>query len=210
MKIEKINENKIRITLNITDLEKNNIDLHSFMSNSEESQEMFLRMLDEAEKEVGFVTDDHRIMIEALATSDGSFVLTVTKLSNSENKEANSKKRKINIKRKKQNENPLKLIYCFENFDEYCNFCTFLNNSVFRYLDSLAENTSLYLHNNNYYLVIKNLNINVNLFKSFLASTTEFAKYVNSPELFENKLLEYGKLIMNEKAIDTGIKYFVT
>lgn len=70
MKIEKLNDNKIRITLNLKDLEENNVDLHTFMSNSIESQELFLNMLDKAEEEVGFITDDYRVMIEALAMSD--------------------------------------------------------------------------------------------------------------------------------------------
>lgn len=67
MHIEKITENKIRITLNIQDLEEKNIDLHSFMSNSIESQDLFYDMLDKAEKEVGFETKDYKLMIEALA-----------------------------------------------------------------------------------------------------------------------------------------------
>ena len=67
MQIEKLNENKIRITLNLQDLKENNIDLHSFMANSIESQDLFYNMLDKAEKEVGFETKDYKLMIEALA-----------------------------------------------------------------------------------------------------------------------------------------------
>lgn len=73
MKIEKLNENKIRITLNMEDLKERDIDYHSFMSNSIESQGIFLDMLSTAEKEVGFYTDDCRIMIEALALKDRTF-----------------------------------------------------------------------------------------------------------------------------------------
>ena len=40
------------------------------MSNSIESQSIFLDMLDKADREVGFNTDDCRIMIEALALKD--------------------------------------------------------------------------------------------------------------------------------------------
>lgn len=72
MKIEKLNENKIRITLNMDDLNERNIDFQSFMSNSIESQDIFLDMLNRAEKEVGFNTDDCKIMIEALALNDRS------------------------------------------------------------------------------------------------------------------------------------------
>lgn len=73
MQIEKITENKIRITLNIHDLEEKNIDLHSFMSNSIESQDLFYDMLDKAEKEIGFKTKDYKLIIEALAVPERKF-----------------------------------------------------------------------------------------------------------------------------------------
>ncbi len=73
MRIEKITENKIRIILNMQDLKEKNIDLHSFMSNSIESQDLFYDMLDRAEKEVGFKTKDYKLMIEALAAPERKF-----------------------------------------------------------------------------------------------------------------------------------------
>ena len=63
MQIEKLNENKIRIILNLDDLKENNIDLHSFMASSIETQDLFYDMLDKAEKEVGFDTKDYKLMI---------------------------------------------------------------------------------------------------------------------------------------------------
>lgn len=73
MQIEKLNENKIRITLNLDDLKENDIDLHSFMASSIESQDLFYNMLDRAEKEVGFETKDYKLMIEALAIPNRKF-----------------------------------------------------------------------------------------------------------------------------------------
>ena len=70
MKIEKLDENKIRITLNMEDLNAHDIDYHTFMSNSIETQSIFMDMLNTAEREVGFNTDDCRIMIEAVALRD--------------------------------------------------------------------------------------------------------------------------------------------
>ena len=70
MRIEKITENKIRIILNIQDLEEKNIDLHSFMSNSIESQDLFYEMLNKAEKEIGFKTKDYKLLIEAIAVPE--------------------------------------------------------------------------------------------------------------------------------------------
>ena len=81
MKIEKLNDDKIRITLNMEDLREKDIDFHSFMSNSIKSQDLFLDILEEAEKKVGFITKDYKVRIEALAMNDGNFIFTVTRFS---------------------------------------------------------------------------------------------------------------------------------
>ena len=70
LRIEKLTENKIRIILNLEDLKENNIDLHSFMSTSIETQDLFYNMLDKAEKEIGFKTKDYKLMIEAIAVPE--------------------------------------------------------------------------------------------------------------------------------------------
>ena len=75
MKFEKLTENKIRIILNLEDLQEKNIDFHSFMSNSLESQDLFLYMLEKAEKEIGFITKDYKLIIEAIASSERKFCL---------------------------------------------------------------------------------------------------------------------------------------
>lgn len=54
MKFEKLTENKIRVILNNDDLNQNNVDLHSFMANSIESQDLFYMVLEKAEKEIRF------------------------------------------------------------------------------------------------------------------------------------------------------------
>ena len=80
MKFEKLSENKIRITLSMRDLEEKDISFHDFMSNSLESQDLFLDMLNIAETEVGFKTHNYKLIIEALASSDGNFILTITRI----------------------------------------------------------------------------------------------------------------------------------
>lgn len=208
MKIEKLNEDKIRIILNLDDLKEKDIDFHTFMSNSIESQEIFLDMLDEAEKEVGFVTDDYKIMIEALAMTNGSFVLTVTRLPE-EKEKVTYKKKKLNFKRKNSSINSSTAIYSFESFDAFCEFCKFLNNNALKYFDSFSNSSSLYEYNSSYYLVFKHINVNSNLLRAFCSSITEFAHFVNNSDLFESKLLEYGNLIISDNAVDTCIEHFV-
>lgn len=207
MKIEKLNDDKIRITLNLEDLKEKDIDLHSFMSNPIESQDLFMDMLEKAEKEVGFVTEDYRVMIEALATSNGNFILTVTRIGY-ENKKNACRTKKLNIKRKIAHIDSKKAIYCFESFDEFIGYCEFLKNDILVHIENLLDQAKLYEYQEHYYLVLENLRMNTNLLKSFAASITEFAHFINHSDLFESKLLEYGKVIFKDKAISSGLKYF--
>lgn len=146
-------------------------------------------------------------MIEALATSNGNFVLTVTRFE-PEKEKGTYKRKRVNIKRKTCTVDKSKAIYCFESFDEYCNFCEFLNNNILKYMDDFADSVSLYEYNYKYYLLLSNIHINDNLLKTFCSSITEFAHFVNNAGLFENKLAEYGKLVMKDNAISMCIEHF--
>ena len=203
MKIEKITENKIRIILNLDDLKAKNIDLHTLMSNSIESQSLFVDMLDEAEKEVGFYTKDSKILIEALASSDGNFIFTITKVLPEDNK-----RKGVRIRRKTANTNFKKAIYQFETFDEFCNFCLYIETTKLKGLTGFAKNSSLYLYDNTYFLILSDINLDYPDLKGFYASIAEFAKHVNHPESFEYRLVEYGKPIMKRNAINRCTKYF--
>lgn len=203
MKIEKITDNKIRIVLNLEDLKAKNIDLHTLMSNSIESQSLFVDMLNEAEKAVGFYAKDSKIMIEAIASSEGLFVFTITKV-----EEDIPKRRNIKIKRKTASTNYKKAIYKFESFDEFCGFCTYLRNSNLGDLKDFAKNSSLYLYNNAYFLIISEINLNYLYLRKVYATLSEFAKLVNHSDNFESKLVEYGKPIMKRNAIKRSIEYF--
>ena len=80
MKIEKLNENKIKFTITIDDLTARNIDLYSFVYNSPESQDLFWDMMNEAEREYGFNVDDSMIYVETATAGSESFTLTVMRI----------------------------------------------------------------------------------------------------------------------------------
>ena len=120
MRIEKLNENKIRIFLNLEDLKEKNIDLHDFMSNSLETQDFFFDLLNKAESEVGFNTNNYKLMIEALASSDGNFVFTITRTIPESLAQTRSTVQKLKVKRRTAIPNKLLSIYSFDSFDEFC------------------------------------------------------------------------------------------
>ena len=204
MKIEKLTENKIRITLNLNDLEDEHIDLHSFMSNSPESQALFYNLLSQAEKEVGFYTKDYKLMIEAIAVPEGNFILTVTRLPEKE-----QSKKQVRIKRKTSTINENLVIYSFNSFDDYCEFCKYLSLHLKSETYLKLKKVSLCLYNSKYYLCIHINKSNLPIVNTINCEISEFGNSVKNPDLFERKLLEYGKVIFKTNAILNCVKAFL-
>ena len=184
MKFEKLTENKIRITFNSSDLQEKNIDVHSFMSNSIESQSLFLYMLDEAEREIGFITDNYKLSIQALALSNGNFIITVTRLE----KEI-LKPNRVQVKRKTDFAKNNTLIYKFQSFDDYCNFINFLTTSFSSHLKTL-ETAQLYKYNNLFFLIIK-----CKPQSTITNLISEFASPVQASETMISKIRECGAVV---------------
>ena len=203
MKIEKLTENQIRITLNIDDLNENNINLHSFMSNSFESQDLFYTILDKAEKEIGFKTDNYKLMIEALSVPGGNFVLTITRI----NQEQLKTKKRLQSKRKELKFNDEILIYKFKSFDDFCEFGNYLKLEAPEFLKNLKK-SKLFKYNSEYYIVLDNLNLSIPEIKILQCMFLEFSEHVHNSKLFESMLNEYGELIISNNAINLVNKYF--
>ena len=202
MKIEKLTENKIRIVVNKEELKNNNLNLKDFVMNNIESQKFFLDILNKAEKEVGFKTNNCKLLIETFSSLDEIFVFTITKYAIEKIKKYTKKyktKRITNLK------NP---IYKFSSFEEFCILCAALKKCNIS-LNNVAKNISLYLYNNTYYLVFTNLNLSNTDLRKLLSILSEFATIEKSSANIEAKLLEYGKPIVKQNAFKTGIKYFV-
>lgn len=212
MRFEKINDNQMRVILTMQDLEDNDITLHDFMSNSLESQELFFEMLEEAEEEIGFVTKNCHVKIEAFAMTDDSFVLTITKVKASSGKKitssSNSSRAKPVVKRKTQDLSLTYLIYRFNTFDDYCFFVEYLLKNNLSNAFKVAEKIYLYLYNNSFYLVLCDLNTKYSNITKFYTCITEFGSYIANPELFIHRLNESGTLFMKNNAIKKSLLHY--
>ena len=207
MKFEKLNENKIRITLTIQDLAEKEIDFHVFMSNSAETQDILLDMLEQAKKETGFDPEDYNLKVEALVMADSNFIFTITKLPLEE--KVRTAKKKFTVKRKNITPNSTQAVYTFNCFDDFNDFLFFLSkNTLFNY-KKLAKSITLYEYKEKYYLLMNNINIEFINKVKFYTCITEFAKCVTNCKTFASKLKECGTLIMKNNALEIGFKHFV-
>lgn len=204
MQFEKLNEDKIRITLNHKDLEEKNIDFHSFMSNPLQSQNLFFEMLSEAERQIGFVTKNYQLRIEALATSAGDFIFTITRALPDSTLKMPIRK-KVKIKRKKTNLNSTQAVYSFNCYDDFYYFMKFLKNQNINIIN-VSKKITLYEYKNTYYLAFDNINLDSPLTSKFYSLITEFGTYIANSDLFIRKLMENGTVVIKNSSISNYIK----
>ncbi len=208
MKIEKLTDNKIRIIINFEELSEKNIDIFNLPDSKEKIYDLFDGILKEADKQVGFNTQDCRLLIEAFSSSEGYIIFTFTKYKSNIKPEKPAKK--LRLKRKTYKNNYTNAIYKFNNFEEFCNFCTYCNKTKLSDLKQLAKNISLYEYNNFYYMVLSTINKNYAKINLFYTAISEFSTLASTSILFKSKIQEYGRVIFKANAIKNAIKYFET
>lgn len=195
MKIEKLAEDKIKITITIDDLQARNIDLYSFVYNSPESQDLFWDVMNEAEKEYGFNVDDSMIYVEASTSGSGNFTFIVTKTKEKPVVKFNTSKQTRDVIKLKRKKIPYFIkngLYKFENFDDVCAFCKTAD------INSILD-TKLYSYNDNYYLKAGMMPA---------TSILEYADIEKTSALMESRLLEYGNVIIENDVINTINNFF--
>lgn len=202
MKIEKLTDNKIRVTFSIQELEKQNIDYHSFMSNSIENRYIFSALLSQAKEEFNFNTDNARISVDTFELSDGNFIVTITKFS--------IKKKKVSLRRKLNNLHNNSCIYKFSNIDNFCDFCIFLQTSSPHIIQILENKNSLFKINDEYFFTINNLNFTYTDISILSSYISEFATFINNSNSLISKLIENSKCIIKNNAINTCLSFFVS
>ena len=163
MQIKKINNNKLKVILSSNDLNKKNIDIDSFLSNSIESQDLFFEILDLAEEKYDFDIENNKAIVETVSLDNNLFVLTITKFKN-------------NLTSTYSNSSKL---YCFETIDDFFNIYNYLNNYDF----------SLYKFLNNYFLVIHNIDNPLNNLLSEYSISLEKSEHIESILLEHGKIL---------------------
>ena len=204
MKIEKLTENKIRVIIHSEEFGLGNLNIHSIMTKSLETQEIFSDILKKAERELDFCTDGCKLLIEGFSSLEDIFVFTITKYL----PDYNSKKKKLIAKRKSFDTNQKHLVCRFENFEVFCEFCNIFH-SVHNFESrKLAKNIALYQWKDAYYLIFRDKNTKYEKMHLFYSKLSEFAQILSFSDNFECKLLEHGKVIIKKNAIDVGIQFF--
>lgn len=201
MKIEKINDNKIRITLSNSELEERNLDFQSLRYNTPEAQTLFFDMMKMAETEHGFHTANCQLFIEAASVNGGQFIVTITKLHDKVLPAMPKKKAIVPELKVKKKTLILNLIYRFESFEELCG----LTNSKMLPLNLPTE---LYEYNNVYFLSVKTESMEKDQLKKVNLIISEFGELVQDSEMMTATLAEHGNRIIKQYALKKISQHF--
>lgn len=226
MKIEKISDTQIRVTLDHADLENRNIKIGELAYGSTKAQALFKDMMTRAFEDFGFEAENVPLMIEAVPLSTDSIMIVVTKVEDPSQIDLKLDaigERPTHRTFKEPEEDrltdlelmgshshasssplvsnePVVLMYCFNTLDDVCFTAHHIQPMYF------GEN-SLFKYNQKYFLILHS-NQNVSMNDSMLVSVLdEFGQRGISSDLGEMFLLEHGKPIIASNAIDVLAKY---
>jgi len=208
MKIEKINDNKIKVTISLSDLQERNIDFEALNYNSPATQELFWDMMEQAEVQFGFNTSESQLAIEASPDESDGFVIFITKLDEDGDFESiqkyiknRFKKSDLRAKKKSQKICSSVVIYSFEQLDHVLSLCNRLRSLY-------SGESSLYKLKNTYYMMLTKNTLLMDNVKYFESLLDEYGKKVSNNTYYEGYLEEYAKKIVELNAVEVLNSYF--
>lgn len=228
MKVEKLSENKIKITLTMDELKARKIDIHDIENDVNVAKNLFLDLISESEINEEFTVDDSQLFIEASSDSSNIFVVTITKIDQIPElskyakmdeyimKDLSNKKLQGNIKTSQKKSRNAKLnessqkakidyrvnstIYAFESLDDILDMCEVMNKDGLFF-----GKNSLYKYLDTYFIVFSKTSVkNKKFLKTFIV-LSEYCKNYYSSEIFNVSIKEKSQLIMENKALQTLI-----
>ena len=189
MKVEKISSNKFRITFTDEDLKDFDVDFENIKYSSEDAQEIFWQLIEQAEIEEEFFDEGGQIIVEAVASKNKGLTMTVTRVTDLDKSTPKIRRKKD---RRGKNTDLSPLIYSFVDFENLVQACKRVEN----FFVGLSK---LYKMDGEYFLVMEA--VYENIAESTDSMLSEYGdKFVNS-SIFEGHLSEYGVLLMEDTAI---------
>ena len=215
MKIERISENQLKLTLTKEDLKERDIKLEDLITPSEKTQKLFRDIMEQALDKEDFVSENTPLMVEAVPMGTEGIMIIVTKVSNKDGKNNRSadllqqaqetrrwKKKPLDTLEHAEEKNSDILIYSFPQLDDVINVSLRLDHRF-------KGESSVYKNDNKYFLVLQGDTYTAEESSEELELVLkEYGqKHVSTP-LAKYYLLEHGETIIADKAVKALAKTF--
>lgn len=202
MKIEKISDSIIRVTISLNDLEERNIDLNALNYNTPAAQEFFWDLMEQAEVQLGFNLSDSQLIIEPVPDSSNGFVITITRMDEDGDFESiqkyiksRLKKSDLRIKKKSRKVCSALFIYSFKNIDDVCDLAGKLEGLY-------GGESTLYRCKDTYYLTLTKSGLATAHSRIFELVLNEYGMKIANISFFEGYLNEYGEKVIEYNALE--------
>ncbi|MGN0135746.1 adaptor protein MecA [Anaerotignum sp.] len=215
MKIERISENQLKLTLTKDDLIERDIQLEDLITPSEKTQKLFRDIMEQALDESDFISENTPLMVEAVPAGADGIMIIVTKVTNKEkNAKASGdllsqaqemrrwKKKPLDTMEHGEEQNSNILIYSFPALDDVINVSLRLDGTF-------KGESAVYKNENKYFLVLQGDTYPAEESSEELELVLkEYGqKHVSTP-LAKYYLLEHGETIIGDKAVKALAKTF--
>ena len=207
MKVEKINENKVRITLSIDELAQRHISLKDLEKDTIKAKKLFLELIEESNLESSFIFEHAQLFVEAATDNNDFFIVTITKIDDfpdlaKYNLLDEGFNKKTIMKPSANLIYPISFnIFSFDCLDNLLDMCDILKKNK-----SFLGKSSLYMCDSRYFLIFSKYSIKNPKFLKTYSIITEFCLCNYVSELYEASLREKCKLIIADKALQTLTK----
>lgn len=190
MKIEKINENKLKIVMPIDELSKYNIKLSDIKSGSKKAQNFFFNIIEKSKYNEDFLNSYSQLLVESSINVSKQFIITITKICTTSLPKTNTFS-KQNIAYTVSS-----FIYFFEDINSLLKFAH----------QSLSQNlfigkNSLYNMDNKYFIVFSRNTVKDSRFVKTFSVLSEYCSYYiskNDTILISNFKEHASQIFMND------------
>lgn len=195
MKIEKVDDNKVKITLSFEELEMRNITLSDIEKNNAAAKNLFTSLIEETNLDEDFQFENSQLFIEASADNNNTFILTITKIEDLPD---------IN---KYSIQNPKVLykidshLFEFSSLDIILEFCKIAKEENLFF----GKNT-LYKYNDKYFILFSETAIKNKKFIKTYVMLSEYCSRYFSYDLFYTTIKEKGLVVIANRAIQKLMK----
>ncbi len=189
MKIEKVENQKIKVTLSESDLMYYNLNPKEITRNSPELHRFLFQIMENVKKQTGFNPYCGQVAVEAVSSEKG-ITLLISRISPAVNKD---KLKKIKVSTSKRV--MIKNRYLFESFDNLCGALCALD-------EGILEKCTLYSYNDGWYFILGNCTG----FDRQHCILSEYCTNFGGIVCTEPFLSEHGKLIASGKSLLSMVK----
>lgn len=191
MNISKIDDIRLLISLANEDMQEFDLRFDQFLWSDKKSRNIIRELLEIAEEKTGFSVENKRLMIEAVPINDGCAIL-FTLLSD----KLKLARKKFRVKNKHE-----PLVYEFNSAGDLLDVV----NKLLPLNSNIRLSTVIEIQRK-YYLIIYT---NVGVTSAVSVILSEYGKWKGSGKISESRLMEYGKVLSKDNAIEQIGKYMV-